>query len=296
MFTVQADEEIEMVIPETTLNETLKPVKKKNTALKIILSIISCLFVAFLVLSYFVYDAYSSAKTKCESVSKAIVNMQKIPNNSEDSSWLENKIYEEYFKEKNEKDVVDLVKRNFYINGSSNLVNKESIEKIKAVKKVCNDFGLDKVKYADVYLYIETALGLEKYVKYNTLYKHLIETLPMLSEEVYFSPYGGMNSVITTFSLIAIRMEKVLTSVTVDMSDSETRRYIAVVLEISESVLECLEAAQVNNIDKVQQKIVDYSTLLLETTKFSKEAQDLNEGTLAILLQLTEIEARINKI
>ena len=97
----------------------------------------------------------------------------------------------DFFKKKNEKELVELLKMNYYYPDGSSIVNEEALVKIERIKKLCENFELDKVEYADVYLYIDTALSLKENAKYNNLKKELdmyfktLESQRNLPKEVY---------------------------------------------------------------------------------------------------------------
>jgi len=270
---------------ETTYNQK----KKKKVVRKIILSSISC-FLVIIILSCFIFSAYFNAKNKYESISKSIAEM-KISQDNE-ANWLQNKLYEKHFKEKNEQDIINLLKRNFYTS-SSNLVNTDSISNIKKVQKVCEEFGLDEAKYADIYLYINTALKLEEYAKYNLLSKHLEDTVSVLTS-VNIPTYYTPETLASTLQQCIDSLTIVLGMIQGDMSDSQVYRYYEIVRKMGECIIDAVKAGQKNNITKMQEKIREYAFTLLEVYELVDEVDEVQKEVIAGMAELIEIEKRIN--
>ena len=265
------------------------PNKKKKIALKLILSFVSFLVIFSLVLSC---SAYLSAKSRYESISKSISKIEILQKDVEADNWLSNIMYESLFKEKTEREIVNLLKNNFYFSSSSNLVNLDSISKIEKIREVCNDFGLDETKYADVYLYIDTALDLEEYAKYDKLSKHLENTVPLLTS-INTSSYYTIEMVAATLQQCIDSLTIVLGMIQGDMRDSQVYRYYEIVRELGECVVDAVKAGQKNDIYTMQQKIREYAFTLLDVYELVDEVEKAQKEVIDGVMKLIEIEKRI---
>lgn len=286
-----------------TTNESYKTMyntkKRKKLRLKIILCVVSGLLIvsSILVFLYLTHsnaysNAYSNAESKYKSISNSIAKMEISQKDLECADSLENKLYEKHFKEKNEQDIVDLLKRNFYAS-SSNLVNTDSISNIKKVQKVCEEFSLDEAKYADVYLYINTVLELEEYSKYNTLSKHLDDTVPLLTS-INTSSYYTIEMVASTLQQCIDSLTMILEMIQGDMLDSQVYRYYEIVRELGVCIVAAAQAGQKNDINTMKQKIREYSFTLLELYELNDEVEEVKKEVIASMAELIKIEKRIN--
>lgn len=270
--------------------------KNKRLRLRIFLCVVSGLLIVSIILAFFSYStysrAYSNAESRYESLSNSIAKMEISQKDLECADSLENKLYEKHFKEKNEQDIINLLKRNFYTS-SSNLVNTDSISNIKKVQKVCEEFGLDEAKYADIYLYINTALKLEEYAKYNLLSKHLEDTVSVLTSiniPTYFTP----ETLASTLQQCIDSLTIVLGMIQGDMSDPQVYRYYEIVRKMGECIIDAVKAGQKNNITKMQEKIREYAFTLLEVYELVDEVDEVQKEVIAGMAELIEIEKRIN--
>ena len=270
--------------------------KNKRLRLRIFLCVVSGLLIVSIILAFFSYStysrAYSNAESKYESLSNSIAKMEISQKDLECADSLENKLYEKHFKEKNEQDIINLLKRNFYTS-SSNLVNTDSISNIKKVQKVCEEFGLDEAKYADVYLYINTVLKLEEHSKYNTLSKHLDDTVPLLAS-INTSSYYTIEMVASTLQQCIDSLTMILKMIQGDMTDSQVYRYYEIVIELGECIIDAVKAGQKNDINTMKQKIREYSFTLLELYELNDEVEEVKKEVIASIAELIEIEKRIN--
>lgn len=237
-------------------------------------------------------SAYLSAKSRYESISKSISKIEILQKDVEADNWLSNIMYESLFKEKTEREIVNLLKNNFYFSSSSNLVNLDSISKIEKIREVCNDFGLDETKYADVYLYIDTALDLEEYAKYDKLSKHLENTVPLLTS-INTSSYYTIEMVAATLQQCIDSLTIVLGMIQGDMLDSQVYRYYEIVRKLGECVVDAVKAGQKNDIYTMQQKIREYAFTLLDVYELVDEVEKAQKEVIDGVMKLIEIEKRI---
>ena len=268
--------------------------KKKKLSKKFYLIPVAILLVMLVVLSIFVVKA----KEMCDIYSEAIVKMDTSDVDFDSNKGLQKIMYEAFFKKKNEKELVELLKMNYYYSDGSSIVNEEALVKIERIKKLCENFELDEVEYADVYLYIDTALSLKENAKYNNLKKELDRTFDLLPtfEGATYSYFGAVNVAQNLYQTgIAIRtIRATMYSNYSVASDPQLQRYDDILTRMIPFVVDGVNAYNDNDISGLQQNTISYAYVYLEIDGLLAEIEKAENDTLSTTIKLAQIEEKLN--
>ena len=263
--------------------------KRKNSIWrKIILSATAITVICALIVSFF---ACVSAYNKYSIISSSIHNMNTSNEDFKVTIQKKNIVYNILFKRKNEKEILDLLKNNLYDVSTIELVNLESVEKVQQIKEICDNLKLDRTEYSDIYLYIETVIGLKKYSGYQIISDILDKTLPLITNSsVGTSAYYTIDAAAMDLYQFALILERIAEEIYNQTYDPYVMRYYNCILELhNDYIKEAIDALAKHDNVRYQQKLSGILTATMKITDLSKEVENAKQNLRSDLLKLSKI-------